>query len=151
MTVRTFIHLKSKRAKAIALLDSGATENFMNLEYAKYLQLPIQRLNEPRKLYNVNGTPNCSGELQYFTNLQVQTRTQHSTLHFFLSDLGENKAIFGYPWFAVFQPQIDWKRGWIDHSQLPIIFHTQDAFQAQFLPHRINKPRAPTINTVYIT
>jgi hypothetical protein len=63
MTIHTFIHLKSKRAKAIALLDSGAMENFINLEYAKYLQLLIQRLKEPRKLYNVDGTPNQSGEL----------------------------------------------------------------------------------------
>jgi hypothetical protein len=107
MTVCTFIHSKSKRAKAVTLLDSGATENFMNLQYAKYLQLPIQCLKESHKLFNVDGTPNCSGELQYFTNLQVQTGTQHSTLQFFLSDLGENKAILGYPWFTAFQPQID--------------------------------------------
>jgi len=71
MTIWTFLHLRSKRAEAIALLDSGAMENFMNLEYAKFLQLPIQWLKEPRKLYNVDGTPNQSGELQYFTDLQV--------------------------------------------------------------------------------
>jgi hypothetical protein len=37
MTVRFFIHLKSKRAEAIMLVDSGATENFINLQYAKNL------------------------------------------------------------------------------------------------------------------
>ena len=47
MTVCFFIHLKSKRAEPIVLVDSGATENFMNLEYAKYLKLPIKRLPEP--------------------------------------------------------------------------------------------------------
>ena len=97
MTIRTFIHSRSKRAEAITLLDSGAMENFMNLEYAKFLQLPIQRLKEPRRLYNVDGTPNKSGELQYFTDLQVQMGTQCSTLRFFLSNLGENKVILGYP------------------------------------------------------
>jgi hypothetical protein len=121
MTICTFIHSKSRRAETIALLDSGATENFMNLEYAKYLQLPIQCLREPRKLYNIDGTPNQSGELQYFTDLQVQMGTQQSTLCFFLSNLGENKAILGYPWFAAFQPRINWKRGSIDHGQLPIV------------------------------
>jgi hypothetical protein len=126
MTICTFIHSKSKRAKAVALLDSGATENFMNLQYVKYLQLPIQCLKEPRKLYNVDGTPNYSGELQYFANLQVQTGIQCTMLRFFLSDLGENKAILGYPWLAAFQPRIDWKQGWIDHTQLPIIFQTPD-------------------------
>jgi hypothetical protein len=106
----------------------------MNLEYAKYLRLPIQHLKEPRKLYDVDSTPNQSRELQYFTNLQVQTGTQRSTLCFFLLNLGENKVILGYPWFVAFQPRIDRKRGWIDHSQLPIIFRTSDAIRAQFLP-----------------
>jgi hypothetical protein len=44
MTIRFFIHTKLKRAEALTLVDSGATENFMNLDYARYLCLPIQRL-----------------------------------------------------------------------------------------------------------
>jgi hypothetical protein len=139
-----------KRAEAVALLDSGAMENFMNLEYAKFLWLPIQCLKEPRKLYNVDGTPNKSGELQYFTDLQVQMGTQRSTLQFFLSNLGENKVILGYLWFTAFQPRIDWKRGWIDHGQLPIILCSVDATRAQFLPRRVNKPRPISRDKVYI-
>jgi hypothetical protein len=100
MTVRFFIHSKSKRAEALALVDSGATENFMNLDYARYLHLPIRRLVIPRKLYNVDGTANKSGDLLYYTDLAVQTGDKRVTLRFFLSNLGENKAILGYPWFA---------------------------------------------------
>jgi hypothetical protein len=150
MTICSFIHSKLKRAETVALLDSGAMENFMNLQYAKYLQLPIQQLKESRKLYNVDGSPNHSGELQYFTNLQVQTGTQCSTLHFFLSDLGENKAILGYPWFAAFQPRIDWKRGWINHTQLPVIFCTPNTTKAWFLPQQINKLRTIKTDRYYI-
>jgi hypothetical protein len=43
------------------------------------------------------------------------------------------------------QPKIDWKRGWIDHSQLPIIFCTPDAAKARFIPRTINVPRRPHI------
>jgi hypothetical protein len=39
------------------------------------------------------------------------------------------------------QPKIDWKRGWIDHSQLPIIFRTPDAGRARFTLRTINTPR----------
>jgi hypothetical protein len=109
MTIHTFLHSRSKRANAVALLDSGATENFMNLEYTKYLHMPIQCLKEPRNLFNIDDTLNKSRELQFFTDLQVQTRSQWTTLRFFLSNLGENKIILGYPWFAAFQPKIDWK------------------------------------------
>jgi hypothetical protein len=141
MTVRFFAHTKSKRAEALALVDSGATKNFMNLDYARYLRLPIQRLTTPRKLYNVDGTSNQSGDLLYYTDLSVQMGSKRINLRFFLSNLGKNKAILGYPWFAAMQPQIDWRRGWIDHSQLPIIFRTPDAAKARFLPRTTNIPR----------
>jgi hypothetical protein len=98
MTVRFFIHSKLKRAGSIALVDSGVTENFMNLQYAKHLQLPIKRLKEPQRLFN--RTQNRSHDLQFYMDLQVQTRSQCTNLRFFLTDLGENQAILGYPWFA---------------------------------------------------
>ncbi len=141
MTVRFFIHSIAKRAEAIALLDSGATENFMNLSYAKWLKLPIKQLPNPRKLFNVDGTENRTGDLRYYTVLNVQTGSTTIPLQFFLSDLGEHKAILGYPWFAAMQPKIDWKRGWIDHTHLPIIFRSPDAKQAEFFPRSINRPR----------
>jgi hypothetical protein len=42
MTIQFFIHSIAKRAEAITLVDSGVTENFMNLTYAKWLRLPIK-------------------------------------------------------------------------------------------------------------
>ena len=134
MTIRFYIHTIAKRAEAIALVDSGATENFMNLTYAHWLKLPIHPLEKPRKIFNVDSTENKSGELKYYTDLEVQTGTTRSPLRFFLTDLGENKAILGYSWFAATQPKIDWKRGWIDSSQLPIIFRAPDAKRARFTP-----------------
>jgi len=112
MMLRFFIHSKLKRAEAVALIDLEATENFMNLEYAKYLQLPIKCLEEPRSPFNVDGTTNKSGALQFYMDLQIQTGTQRTNLGFFLTDLEENKAILGYPWFTAVQPCIDWKQGW---------------------------------------
>src|SRR5713226_2874165 len=105
MTLRFFVHSIAKRAEAIALVDSGATENFMNIMYAKWLQLPIKQMDKPRKLLNVDGTENKGGELQYYTDLNVQMGTNHTTLCFYLTELGEQKAIMGYPWFAAAQPK----------------------------------------------
>ncbi len=150
MTLRFFIHSIAKRAEAIALVNSGATKNFMNLTYTKWLQLPIKQMEEPQKLLNVNGTENKSGELWYYTELQVQTGNNHTNLRFYLTELGEQKAILGYPWFAAAQPKIDWKRGWIDHTQLPIIFHAPNAKQAIFVPHQQNVPRTRGPSKYYI-
>jgi hypothetical protein len=134
MTVQMYVHSIAKRAESIALVDSGATENFMNLNYAKWLRLPIKQLPTARPIFNIDGTENRGGALQFYTDLSVQTGTQRTTMRFFLTNLGENKIILGYPWFAGFQPKIDWRRGWIDTSQLPIVARAPDAKRAIFVP-----------------
>ncbi len=107
MTVRVFIHSNSKRAETISLLDSGATENFLNLDYTKWLKLPIKQLPFPRKLFNVDSMENKAGQLQFYTDLAIQTGSTSTNMRFFLTQLGEHKAILGYPWFTAVQPKID--------------------------------------------
>src|SRR5712671_2769612 len=126
MTVRTYIHSPSKRAETTALLDSGAAENFMNLAYAKWLKLPSKTLRYPRPLFNVNGSTNKQGDLKFYSDLVVRTGMMRKNMRFFLSDLGNHQIILGYPWFAAYQPKVDWARGWIDVSQLPIIISSPD-------------------------
>jgi hypothetical protein len=140
MTVRFYARSIAKRAEGVALIDSGATENFMSLNYARWLRLPIKRLANPRPLFNVDGTENKSGALKYYTDLQFKTGTQTTNQRFFLSDLGDHKAIFGYPWFASVQPKIDWKRGWIDFTHLPIVLSAPNAAKARYVPRTQNIP-----------
>ena len=111
MMLCVFTHLRSKRAETITLLDSGTTENFMSLPYAKYLHLPIKTLAEPRRLFNVDRTQNKAGDLKYYTDLHTRMGTTQQTLRYFLLDLGENKVILGYLWFVATQPKIDWAKG----------------------------------------
>ncbi len=150
MTVRVFIHLNTKRAETISLLDSGATENFLNLDYTKWLNLPIKKLPFARKLFNVDGTENKAGQLQFYTDLAIQTGTTTTNMRFFLTHLGEHKVILGYPWFTAVQPKINWKRGWIDHTQLPIMFKAPNAAKAWFIPCTINKPRPTRVDQLLL-
>ena len=108
----------------------------MHLSYARCLKYPVHKLNEPRLLYNVNGTINKAGEICWYTDIKVQTGTQYTWMRFFLSDLGNNRIILGYPWFSAVQLNIDWRRAWIDISHLPIILRAKDAAKARFLPQR---------------
>ncbi len=80
MTLHVFIQSKSKRAEAIALLDSGATENFINMDYAKKLGIPIRRLPYERRLFNVDGTPNKAGTLKYYVDMSTRTGEKRTRL-----------------------------------------------------------------------
>ena len=83
---------------------------------------------------------------------QSITGTNHTWMRFFLSDLGNYQVILGYPWFAAVQPKVDWKQGWIDISQLPIVLRAVDAAKARFLPRRsLLVPKSPKrIDKLYL-
>ena len=154
MSLRLYLHTRNERAETSALLDSGATENFIHLDYARRRRLSVKQLTVPRKIVNVDGTPNAKGEIKYYTDLDMNHGATKVRLRFFLTDIGERDIILGYPWFAAVQPNIDWKRGWIATEQLPVILRTLDAERARFVPRQRNVPRqAPDhiVHVAYVT
>ena len=88
-------------------------------------------LQWPQPVYNVDGTWDKNWDIEHYTDLEMQTGNQRVWLHFFLTNLADQKAILGYPWFTATQPKIDWAWGWIDSSQLPLILHTRKAMESQ--------------------
>ena len=100
MSIRIFVHTLSKRAETSTLLDTGATENFINEQYARKTRIPFKRLVKPRKIINVDGTENVAGMIRFYTDLKVQTGMTKRKMRFFLTGLGDRNVILGYPWFA---------------------------------------------------
>ena len=58
-------------------------------------------------MYNVDGTQNKKGGIKHYTDLEMQMGDWKVWLQFFLTNLADQKAILGYPWFAANQPKID--------------------------------------------
>ena len=111
MQLYVFIHLTHKQDEATALLDSSATENFIQELYTQQLKLPIKHLPHTWLVYNIDGMLNKNGHIHSYTDLEMQTGQQRTKLCFFLTDRGEQKLILGYPWFMATQPNINWARG----------------------------------------
>ena len=85
------------------------------------------------KVYNVDGSLNRKGDIRFYTDLEVQTGEKRTNMRFFATELGPHQLILGYPWFAAIQPRIDWAKGWIDYSQLPVVLRSPNAHLAKFL------------------
>jgi len=150
MSLKAYVHAAHRRTEAPALLDSGVTENFISLTYAKWLKLSFKRLLHERPLLNVDGTMNKTGSLKFYVDLQVQTGTKCTNMRFFLMDLRHHRVILGYPWFAANQPKIDWARGWIDTVQLPLILCDAKAEKPQFNLSMHNLPNPVDSEVLYI-
>ena len=124
MKVPVSLRTAYRRADKILLVDSGATDNFMDPRMVKYFKLGTQKLGEPRKIWNIDGTNNKAGMITDFVDLSIQVNQETSKMRFLITDLGIEDAILGYPWLARFEPNFGWKEGIIDTNFLPIIMRS---------------------------
>ena len=93
-----------------ALLDCGATHNFIDPHTVKSLGIGIKELHTPLTVNNVDGTVNHNGTITHFCNLWAQQDSKTEKLGFYVANLGHDRIILGCPWFRLFNPEFDWSR-----------------------------------------
>ncbi len=85
--------LKTKKA----LIDSGATENFIDPRTVSQMKLPTKKFNRDRTIHNIDGTTNSTGSITRKCTLNVQVGGQTKEQEFFITNLGQDRVILGYP------------------------------------------------------
>jgi hypothetical protein len=109
-----------------ALLDSGAMEIFLDRRTVARLKLPTKQLKDPRWVYNVDGSNNKAGQITHECQLKMNYGGKELEQRFFVSDLGVDQALLGYPFLQEFNPKIDWAKGQLQEAKGVIIQNTQD-------------------------
>ena len=111
-TIYAYFTFESNVIKADekALLDSGATHNFLDKRMVDQLKIGTKKLEMPRMVRNVDGTDNKEGTLTRYTNLEITFNGQTNIQQFYITNLGEDRAIFGFPWMQTFKPKINWRK-----------------------------------------
>jgi hypothetical protein len=95
----------------ITLIDSGATNNFIDFRTVNKLGLGTRKVPRPIELYNVDGTHNQDGKIERSIHLYIDDGQRCIQTPFFVTNLGKDRIILGYPWFEAFNPKINWKEG----------------------------------------
>ena len=104
-----------------ALVDSGATDNFIHPAFAKRLGLTMTPLDTPKRIYNIDNTKNKSGSITHSLELKVTTKGIDKIMRFLVTDIGNEDILLGYPWLATFEPRFGWKNAIIETKALPIV------------------------------
>ncbi len=75
------IHLKTtdmmEEASSEAMIDTGATSDFIDQDFIRNAKLPTRKLSQPMPVYNVNGTPNKAGSIHEVMDM-IMTYSGHS-------------------------------------------------------------------------
>ena len=113
-----------EKATVSALIDSGATENFIDIRTAERWGLPRKTLLRLWPIVNVDGTENKAGMVTEACILKVLHNSKQHLQRFYVTDLGFDRVLLGYPWLSTFSPQIDWKTGQVEGEvTLMLRFH----------------------------
>jgi hypothetical protein len=107
-----------------ALVDSGATDNFIHPNFVKRMGLGQRELDKPKNIYNIDDTTNKSGQITHYLSLAVTTVGKMQEMRFLITDIGCEDVLLGYPWLSTYEPCFSWKHGTIDESNLPIVLRT---------------------------
>jgi hypothetical protein len=130
VSIRTRYFMADKKA----LVDSGATDNFMHPAFAKRMGLGLQELQTPKKIFNIDNTTNRSGMITHFLDLNVHTHGVTKEMRFLITDIGHEEILLGYPWLATFEPQFNWRSAVINERVLPIIISSTNPRVIQSQP-----------------
>ena len=101
------------------LVDSGATGEFIDQDYAKSCQFNLVKLTQPIPVYNVDGTPNEAGSITEVVNLILRYKNHSEWTTFAVTCLGKQKLLLRHSWLQKHNLEIDWAKGEVKMSRCP--------------------------------
>src|SRR6266702_2429604 len=120
ITVPIDLCMWHKKTEVEALLNCGATENFIDTQTLKKLGMGTCLLQHPRMVQNVDGTENQASTITKYCNLYVKKGQEKKKQRFFVANLGRDCLILGHPWFQAFNPQINWAKNKLEGENIVI-------------------------------
>ena len=104
-------NIDQKTVETQTLLDTGAGGKFIDQKFVRNQKIKTKNLEHPIEVFNVDGTPNKRGTIMKYTRLDLTINGCTQPHNLFVTGLGKQKIILGYPWFKQNNPEIDWEKG----------------------------------------
>jgi hypothetical protein len=103
---------------ATALIDSGATASFIDINFIKKYRLPMKLRNRLAQVEVVDGKTIESGTVIHESNpLDISLDNFICKVAFNIIKLPNNPIILGQNWLEVYNPKIDWQNKKLEFSK----------------------------------
>ena len=86
-----------ERIAVKALLDSGATDLFMDMTFAREKGFKMEKLKNPLLVRNVDGTVNARGAIMYQVECNMFFKGHMERARMDICNLGKTEVILGMP------------------------------------------------------
>ena len=104
-----------------ALLDSGVTDLFMNMTFAKKKGFKMEKLKKPLLVRNVDGIINVGGAITHQVECNMFFKGHIERARMDVCNLGKTELILGMLWLVAHNPEINWEKGEVKMTCCPPI------------------------------
>ena len=111
---------RAKNIKTQAMIDCGAGGVFIDQNFVKNFKQ--RKLDRPLIAKYVDGTVNKKGTIKNYVDLEFEIDSRKFKERFYVTGLGRQKIILGFPWLKKYNPTIDWKTGKIQWKKYLLTF-----------------------------
>ena len=94
--------------RGAALLDSGATHNFVDRKFVELHSLQTYLMDQPRELLLADGRPSAGGSITHRVLLPIRLDRHSEISEFFVADVNRHPLVLGMPWLTLHNPQVHW-------------------------------------------
>jgi len=102
-----------------ALLDSGATDNFIDQDFVWTKGINTWSISRPILVYNVDGSPNETGQISEVVDVVLRYKTHSERTLLAVSSLGRQNMILSYTWLKNHNPEVNWQTREVQINRCP--------------------------------
>jgi len=94
-----------------AMIDSGATEDFMDKGFCSKYNIRTTQAKTIREVYLVDGRPSAIGPITHTAKVPMDIGSHRELAIFQVAKLPNHEVILRMPWLKQHSPRIDWGQG----------------------------------------
>jgi len=106
--VKIQLHGEKESVTINTMIDSGATEDFIDSEVCNKHGIKMIKAKNPREIYLVDGKPRAMGPVTHMTKVPMDISSHRELATFQVANLQNHEVILGMPWVREHNPTIDW-------------------------------------------
>ena len=106
--VKVHLYGEKETVTINAMIDSGATEDFIDQEVCNKHGIKMIKAKKQREIYLADGKPSVMGPVTHITKVPMDISSHRELATFQVANLQNHEVILGMPWLRIHNPTIDW-------------------------------------------
>ena len=108
--IKVVLQGEKEKLSINAMIDSGATEDFIDREVCQKHKINTIATENPREIYLADGNPSDMGPVTHIAKVSMTIGNHQELATLQVANLQNHEVILGMPWLKGHNPKIDWKK-----------------------------------------